>query len=236
MPPKQTPLRINKPSHLSLPSTFKTTLALITFQLYLSPLDLLRCSVQNPHSSWHPPCDLQASGKFTEWLLSLNTTTISSSPPVQPDRTISRFSAPLSHLQEEATFSPQTQCENLDHTDLDWCSFLHFQWLWLKDHRFSQKSNTILPGTNSPACPFSSTDPNDSPILSPSLPCSGVCAPIYIPVTKFRSTSKITFECLLLYFGLKYFMYFPRPPLLNRKYFQLKNDTFKILAYIPPKS
>lgn len=40
MPPWQTPQTINSASQLSLPPTFSTTAAFMTFQIYLSPLEL----------------------------------------------------------------------------------------------------------------------------------------------------------------------------------------------------
>lgn len=130
--------------------------------------------------------------------------------------------------------------QNPNHTGLDQCRFPSFAF---SDHRCrtTVSARRVTPPCqekNSPPRPFTSTDPKQSPILSCPLSHSWVCGSIYIPVTKFRSMSKITFECLLLslYLTLKYIIYFLKPPLLNTKYFQLKTHLFTVLEYTYPKS
>lgn len=62
-PPRQTPLSINNAGQLSLPPTFSTTVALMSFLICLSPLDLSLYSGQNPYLSSHPPWYLKAPGE-----------------------------------------------------------------------------------------------------------------------------------------------------------------------------
>lgn len=135
MPLRQTPLRINKPSHLLLPSTFNTTVALIYFPTLPFPLwisSFIQYKIPT-HLDIYPVISRHQASLQSDSLV----WTPQSSPALDPCSQTAPypdFMLPF-HTFRKANFSPQTQCENLDHTDLDWCSFLHFQWLCLKDHR-----------------------------------------------------------------------------------------------------
>lgn len=195
IPPQQTLLGINNVGQLSLPPTFSTTVALMSFQIYLSPLDLSLYSGQNPYLSWHPPWHLEAPGEAHRAVapqqsqchghphLSIHTTRLCWNQ-------LSCFSFAFSG----GWFLPQTQCENPDHAECDSSSFLSSSSFHDCGSRTADSAGAGTPPCQGPPS-LSASFPSLTQMKVPScpvptLPCSWVCAPLYIPVTKVKCTSK----------------------------------------------
>lgn len=154
----------------------------MTFQIYLSPLDLSLYSGQNPCLSWHPPWYLEAPGEVhraeapqqlkchIHLHLSIHT-----ARPCWNQLSSSSIFRRLFSLTDPV-WEPWSCIVRLQQFPL-----LLLPRLRLKDCRFSQSWDTSLSGTTFPLCVFSFTDPNEGSILScPNPPLFWIlCSPLH---------------------------------------------------------
>lgn len=184
---------MNNAGQLSLPPTLSTTAALMSFQIHLSPLDLSLYSGQISCLSWHPPWCLGAPGEGHRAVAPqqsqchghLHFSSHTARPCCNQHSSFS-FAFP------GGWFLPQTQGENPDHAEWDPSSFLSSFHDWGSGTADSARAGTPpCQGPPSLSASFPSLTQMKVPSCPvPALPCSWVCAPLCIPVTKVRYASK----------------------------------------------
>lgn len=208
----------------------------MSFQIYLSSLELSLYSGQNPYLSCHPPWYLEALGEVHRAAAPQQSGCHGhphlSSHTARPCwNQLSSFSFAFSG----GWFLPQTQCESPDNAEWDLSHFLFYFHDCGSRTADSARAGTP-PCQGSPSLSASFPSPTQMKILScpvPTLPCFWVC----VPFTFLSPRSGISANPLQITTSL---LGAQTPHIFSqvysaKKHFQLKNKTSTILEYSPLK-